>query len=57
MKENKIKNKIKKYKCHLCGKEATIRAKDPYIEELYPEEKNPMKRWCDDCYQNCIDDI
>jgi len=48
-------------KCHNCGKMATKKSKDPFFEEL-PElmnedSKNEEEWWCDECYQERLDDI
>lgn len=46
-----------KHVCHSCGKVATIYDIDPYMDELYPEEDNPEEWWCENCYQDSLDDI
>ena len=43
--------------CHNCGKPATIFMKNPYVEELYPEDENEPRWWCDDCYHESVMDI
>ena len=48
-------------KCNKCGeKKATIKDRDPYIEEIGDDdsdEGNPIVWWCDDCYQEAIANI
>ena len=48
-------------KCNMCGKKATIKDVDPFLEEL-PElidkdEKNKEEWWCEECYQERLDCI
>jgi hypothetical protein len=48
-------------KCHVCGKKATKKRTDPFLEEL-PElieegDKNEEVWWCDECYQERLWDI
>ncbi len=48
-------------KCVCCGGIATIKATNPYFDEL-PEllgedEVNEEDWWCEDCYQERMDDI
>ncbi len=48
-------------KCNTCGKKATKKDFDPYFKELpelLPEgEENEEEWWCDECYQERLDDI
>ena len=43
----------------MCGKKATKRLPDPYMEELHPEDVDSKKEywWCEDCYQESCDEI
>jgi uncharacterized protein with PIN domain len=44
-------------RCHICGRKATKKLKDPYLEEINPEKDNPEVWWCDGCYQDSLYDI
>jgi len=44
-------------KCNNCGKKAMIKDTDPYLDELYTGDDNPEVWWCEDCYQDRLDDI
>jgi hypothetical protein len=44
-------------RCHKCGKKATKKDTDPYIDELFPENENPELWWCDECYQEQLWEI
>ena len=52
--------KSKREECHICGKKAIHKSLDPFFEEL-PEllegGENKEEWWCDDCYQERLDDI
>lgn len=44
--------------CSCCGKRnAIIFDKDPYMEELYPENENDERWWCEECYQESLWEI
>lgn len=48
--------------CEHCGgvfPEDEMRfAPNPFMSEIYPEDgPYPESWWCDECYQNCADDI
>lgn len=45
--------------CNVCGKDATIESDDPYVREfgLDENEEGEILWWCDDCYQDRLDDI
>jgi uncharacterized protein with PIN domain len=45
-------------RCNECGKKATKKETDPYMEELYPEDGPYEEEWlCDECYQERLWDI
>jgi len=45
-------------KCDWCGKPATIKDTDPYLDEIFPEDENEEESWwCEDCYQEQLDNI
>ena len=51
---------MENHKCHICGKEATKKDSDPFFEELpelLEEGENKEEWWCDECYQERLDDI
>jgi len=44
--------------CERCGKKvATIYAVNPYLQELYPEDIKEEEWWCEECYQESLDNI
>ena len=43
-------------KCH-CGNKGKIYDIDPYIQDLYPKEKQKPRWWCSTCYNNRLEDI
>ena len=44
-------------KCHNCGKKATFKDIDPYLEEICPESENPEVWWCEECYTDALGEI
>jgi len=45
-------------KCSHCGKEkACTLIRDPYIEEVSPEDSSPLNWWCEECANERRDDI
>ena len=30
---------------------------DPFLADVWPEEDNPKRWWCDQCYDDRLDDI
>ena len=44
--------------CDVCGKQAKlVKAGDPFIDEVYPEEKNDPLYWCYDCFTERQGDV
>lgn len=56
-----IEKKKRRRRCDHCGKlfdrDKVSKDIDPYIDELYPDEPNEVSWWCDDCYEERLDDI
>ena len=44
-------------RCNKCGKKATKKCKDPFIEEILPKKANPEVWWCEECYQEALYEI
>lgn len=46
-------------KCHKCGKKATKKLPDPYMNEIHPEDPASWVEywWCDNCYDEQCDEI
>ena len=39
--------------CDRCHKKTRcVFRGDPYLAEIYPEDENPERWWCGECYQN-----
>lgn len=44
--------------CDRCGRwRHCFWARDPFIAEIYPEDHNRPKWWCDDCFDARKDDV
>jgi hypothetical protein len=43
--------------CNVCGDTIDIVDQDPLLVDVHNDHDAPVLGWCDDCYQNCLDDI
>lgn len=44
--------------CHSCGKTKECEfVKDPFVDEVFPEDSNEPKWWCEDCLTERCDDV